>query len=54
VEALHLVRLPPPDSKGQTLDLWLAPSLEWYPARIRFTDNDEEFVDQTLEKLVKK
>ena len=54
VEALHLVKLPPPDSKDQTLDIWLAPSLEWYPVRLRFTDNDDEFVDQTLEKLAKK
>jgi hypothetical protein len=54
VETLHLVRLPPPDSKDQTLDLWLAPSLDWYPVRIRFTDNDDEFVDQTLQTLVKK
>jgi hypothetical protein len=54
VEALHLVKLPPPDSQDQTLDIWLAPSLEWYPARLRFTDNDDEFVDQTLEKIVKK
>ncbi len=54
VEALHLVKLPPPDSKDQTLDIWLAPSHEWYPVRLRFTDNDDEFVDQTLEKIVKK
>jgi hypothetical protein len=54
VEALHLVKLPPPDSKGQTVDIWLAPSLGWYPVRLRFTDNGDEFVDQTLEQLVKK
>lgn len=54
VQALHLVRLPPPDSRDQTLDLWLAPSHEWYPVRLRFTDNDDEFIDQTLEKLVRK
>jgi hypothetical protein len=54
VEALHLVRLPPPDSRDQTLDLWLAPAHEWYPVRLRFTDNDDEFIDQTLEKLVRK
>jgi hypothetical protein len=54
VQALHLVRLPPPDSRDQTLDLWLAPAHEWYPVRLRFTDNDDEFIDQTLEKLVRK
>jgi hypothetical protein len=54
VDAVHLVRLPPPDSKDQKLDIWLAPAHEWYPVRVRFTDSDDEFVDQTLEKIVKK
>lgn len=54
LDTVHLVKLPPPDSKDQTLDIWLAPSHEWYPVRLRFTDNDDEFVDQTLEKIVKK
>jgi hypothetical protein len=40
--------------KGQQVDLWLAPSLDWYPVRVRFNDNDGDFVDQTLEKVVKK
>lgn len=54
VEAVHLVRLPPPDSKEQALDIWLAPSHEWYPVRLRFTDSDDESIDQTLEKISKK
>ncbi len=54
VDAVHLVRLPPPDSKDQKLDIWLAPAYEWYPVRVRFTDSDDEFVEQTLEKIVKK
>jgi hypothetical protein len=54
VEAVHFVKLPPPDSKDQAIDLWLAPSHEWYPVRLRFSDNDDEFIDQTLEKLIKK
>jgi hypothetical protein len=54
VEALHLVKLPPPDSKDQALDIWLAPSHEWYPVRLRFSDGNDEFVEQTLDKIVKK
>ena len=44
--------LPPPDSKEQALDIWLAPSKEWYPVRLRFTDNEDEFVDQTLQNII--
>jgi len=54
LEALHLVKLPPPDSKDQALDIWLAPSHEWYPVRLRFADSDDDFIDQTLGKMVKK
>ena len=54
VDALHLVRLAPPDSKDQALDIWLAPSREWYPVRLRFSDSNDDFVDQTLDKIVKK
>lgn len=51
--SLHLIRLPPPDSQDQQLDIWLAPNLDWYPLRLRFADNDGDFVEQTLEKIEK-
>ena len=51
VNAVHIRRAPPPDAKGQQLDIWLAPSLQWYPARLRFTDPDGEYIEQTLESI---
>lgn len=54
VNAVHLVKAPPPDAQGQQVDLWLAPSMDWYPVRVRFNDDDGDFVDQTLEKVVHK
>ena len=54
VQAVHLVKSPSPDAKGQSLDLWLAPSLEWYPVRLRFSEDDGEYVEQTLDKIVRK
>lgn len=53
VRAVHVMRAPPPDAKGQQLDIWLAPALEWYPARLRFTDPDGEYIEQTLESISK-
>jgi hypothetical protein len=53
VDAVHVLR-EPPDDKGQTLDLWLAPGREWYPVKLRFTDNDRDYVEQTLERINKK
>jgi hypothetical protein len=54
VDTVHVLREPPPGSKDQTLDIWLAPSLEWYPVKLRFVDNDRDYVEQTLERIVKK
>ncbi len=54
IEALHLVKAPPADSKDQHVDIWLAPGQEWYPVQLRFSDEDGEFVEQTLAKIVKK
>jgi hypothetical protein len=52
-EAIHVLRAPPPDAKDQSLDLWLAPALEWYPVRLRFNDADGNFIDQKLESVKK-
>jgi hypothetical protein len=54
VDTVHVLREPPPGSKDQTLDIWLAPSLEWYPVKLRFVDNDRDYVEQTLEKIARK
>ncbi|MBB5202372.1 DUF3108 domain-containing protein [Glaciimonas immobilis] len=53
VDAIHVYREPPPDATDQRLDIWLAPSLEWYPVRIRFTDSNNDFVEQTLDRINK-
>ena len=53
VNAVHVLRAPPPDNKGQKLDIWLAPGSEWYPVRLRFTDPDGDYIEQTLDNLSK-
>ena len=54
VDAVHVARAAPPGSKDQTLDIWLSPSHEWYPVKLRFTDNDRDYVEQTLVKITRK
>jgi len=54
LQAVHLVKVPPPDSKEQHIDLWLAPSLGWYPVKLRFSDDPDEYVEQTLDRLAKR
>ena len=54
VDAVHLVKAPPTDKKGQQVDLWLAPALDWYPVKVTFADEDGDYVEQTLQKITKK
>ncbi len=51
VEAVHLSKSPPVDYPDQRLDLWLAPSKQWYPVKLRLEEDEGEFVEQTLEKI---
>lgn len=37
--------------KDQKLDIWFAPSMEWYPARVRITEPEGDFIEQTLTKV---
>ena len=51
--AVHFIKAPPPDSKDQQLEIWLAPKLEWYPVRLKFSDADGDNVDQLLGSIKK-
>ncbi|WP_293777970.1 DUF3108 domain-containing protein [uncultured Oxalicibacterium sp.] len=37
--------------KDQKIDLWLAPSKNWYPVRIRFAEPDGDFIEQTITRI---
>ena len=50
---IHITKAPPPDSKGQQLEIWLAPKLEWYPVRLKFSDADGDTVDQVISSIKK-
>ncbi|NHZ96775.1 DUF3108 domain-containing protein [Massilia sp. CCM 8734] len=54
VEAVHLSKAPPPGDKDQTVDLWLAPGHDWYPVQLRYSDEEGEFIEQTVDKINKK
>jgi hypothetical protein len=54
IEAVHVMREPLADASDQALDIWLAPSQEWYPVKLRFSDDEKDFVEQTLTKVTKK
>jgi hypothetical protein len=53
VKAVHFSKAPP-KGKGQQVDLWLAPSLEWYPVRLVFQEDDGDAFEQLLDKITRK
>lgn len=55
VDAVHLVKAPSGGEKEQQIDIWLAPAHEWYPVKVRFSDNDGgDVVEQTVSKITKR
>lgn len=54
LEAVHVTRAVRPGNRDQTLDLWLAPGKEWYPVRLRFTDNGNQTIEQTLDRITRR
>ncbi len=42
------------DPKDQEIEIWLAPSLGWYPVKLRIAEPDGDHVEQILESITKK
>lgn len=51
IAAWHVSRTPRPGSYEQKLDIWLAPTKEWYPLRLRYTEVNGDFLDMSLANL---
>ncbi|QAU33312.1 DUF3108 domain-containing protein [Janthinobacterium sp. 17J80-10] len=54
IDAIRVARQLPTGSDEQQLDIWLAPALEWYPVKIRFSEEGGEVIEQTLQKITRK
>ena len=53
LKVLHFSRKPV-GGHAQQVDLWLAPGLDWYPARILFKEENGDSFEQVLEKVNRK
>ncbi len=51
ISAWHVARAPRARSHDQKLDIWLAPQLQWYPVRLRYTEPNGDYLDMTLTGL---
>ncbi len=53
VDSLHLVHQPADDANAPKVDIWLAPSLDWFPVRLRFSEPNGDSIEQTISSLRK-
>ena len=51
LQTWHLRRPPKRGSYSSQIDIWLAPSLQWYPVQIRNTEANGALTTQTVSKL---
>lgn len=49
--ALHVTKIIKRQSDDQKIDIWFAPSMNWYPVRIRFTEPEGDYIVQTISKV---
>lgn len=54
LNALQISKLVKDAGKDQKVELWLAPSKEWYPVRVRFTEVNGDFIEQSIQKITPK
>jgi len=52
LDTIHVKR-EPRDSRGDSVEVWLAPGQEWYPVKIRFED-ERDTIDQTVKSITRK
>ena len=51
LDVWHLQRLPRAGSFDTQVDIWLAPSRDWYPVKLRQTERNGDFLDMAMSKI---
>ncbi len=53
LDTLHVVQVPDEGARKTRVDVWFAPSQEWLPVRIRFSEANGDFIEQSLERITR-
>ena len=49
--AWHLVRAPRAGTYDKRIDIWLAPTVQWYPVKLRYTEVSGDYLDLSLTEV---
>ena len=50
-QAWHLLRAPRSGTHDKRIDIWLAPAQQWYPVKLRYTEQSGDYLDLSLSAL---
>jgi hypothetical protein len=53
VEAWHITQTQD-NAKHNGVEIWLAPTLDWFPVKLRFVEANGDAIQQTLDKVINK
>lgn len=54
LDTLLVTRSERAGGKNEGLDIWLAPARNWYPVKLRFSDEGRETIEQTVSRITPK
>jgi len=54
IATVHIRKAPPEKARDQQIDIWLAPTLEWFPVRLHYAEEDGDTIEQTLIRISRK
>ncbi len=53
LNTVQLQQTSPQGNQHKKIEIWLAPSLEWYPVQLRYTEKDGDEIEQTLTSITR-
>lgn len=53
-DAWQLIRVPEQNAGASLMEIWLAPAADWFPVRLRISEDNGDYIEQSIESVEKK
>ncbi len=54
MDAWHFAHVPADKGTTTQVDIWLAPAQEWFPVKIRFSEPNGDYIEQSIARITRK